>query len=280
MTEREGREGEGRTSGEESEAEPQKPYGEILEEEIRQGLTELERPAAGLIMSGLSAGLDIGFSVLLMAVMLTLTEGQILPVAEHILEANMYAVGFILVVLGRSELFTEHTTLAMFPVLDGRASLLSLGRLWGMVYVANLVGAAAFAALITLVGPGLGATSPEAYGDIAGGMLGHAWWVVVLSGLLAGWLMGLMSWLTAASRDTISQVFFVWLIATAIGLAGLHHCIVGSVEVLAGMFAGQGVTLSDYGDFLLWTTLGNVLGGVIFVAIVKYSHATQGESGA
>jgi formate/nitrite transporter FocA (FNT family) len=41
--------------------------------------------------------------------------------------------GFLFVILGRSELFTEHTTLAVLPVLDGRASLRQLGRLWGLI---------------------------------------------------------------------------------------------------------------------------------------------------
>ena len=81
----------------------------------------------------------------------------------------------------------------------------------------------------------------------------------------------------SAAKETIAQVFFVWLIATAIGLSHLHHCIVGTVEVLAGYFAGAGISLADFGHFLLWTTLGNAAGGVFFVALVKYSHAIRSE---
>jgi formate/nitrite transporter FocA (FNT family) len=96
--------------------------------------------------------------------------------------------------------------------------------------------------------------------------------VILLSGIMAGWLMGLLSWLVAAGRDTISQIVLVWMITTAIGLAHFHHAIAGSVEVLAGVFAGE-ATLGDYGHFLLWTTLGNLIGGPIFVAMIKYGHA-------
>ena len=74
-------------------------------------------------------------------------------------------------------------------------------------------------------------------------------------------------------RDTTSQIVVIWLIATVIGLCGLNHVVVGSIEVLAGLFAGQGVTVADYGRFLLWTTLGNALGGSFFVALIKFSHA-------
>ena len=65
----------------------------------------------------------------------------------------------------------------------------------------------------------------------------------------------------------------VRLVTAAIGLANLHHVILGTVAVLAGAFAGQGVGAEDFGRFLLWATLGNAPGGVVFVALVKYGLA-------
>jgi formate-nitrite transporter family protein len=256
---------------EEKGEEPQKSYETILEQEIAAGLTELERPAPALLLSGLSAGLDVSLSLLLMAVMKTLTQGQPRVVSE-ILVAMMYSAGFLFVVLGRSELFTEHTTLAVLPVLDGRASLAQLGRLWGLIYVANQTGAAACAAFLAFLGPRLGVIEKPVFGEIASGLVEHPGWVILLSGVLAGWLMGLLSWLVAASRDTISQIFIVALVTTAIGIAHLHHAVVGTAEVLAGVFSGQGATAADFGKFLLWATLGNILGGVFFVALIKFGH--------
>jgi formate-nitrite transporter family protein len=101
----------------------------------------------------------------------------------------------------------------------------------------------------------------------------HPWTVILLSGVLAGWLMGLLSWLVAASRDTISQVFMVWLVTFVIGLAHLHHSVAGSAEVLAGVFSGQGATAGDFLHFLSASTLGNAVGGIVFVAVIKYGHA-------
>lgn len=174
-------------------------------------------------------------------------------------------------ILGRTDLFTEYTTIAILPVLIGRTSVAALARLWSLVYSANLVGACIFAALTAVLGPALGVIEPQAFGQIAQNMIAHPWWVVLLSALLAGWLMGLLSWLIAAGRDTISQVFFVWLITFAIALAHLHHSITGSVDVLTAVFSGQGASLSDFGHFLLWTTLGNALGGVLFAVLIRYS---------
>jgi formate/nitrite transporter FocA (FNT family) len=252
---------------------PKKASRQILKHEIAEGVDALERPLVGLLVSGLSAGLDIGFSLFLMAVMITRAEGALPKPVVEMLVANMAAIGFIFVVLGRSELFTEQTTLAVLPVLDGRASLASLGRLWGVVYVANLAGAAIFAALATLIGPTMRVIDPKAFGQIAHRLTDHPAHAIFLSGLLAGWLMGLLSWLVAAGRDTISQIVLVWIVTAAIGFANLHHAVLGTVEVLAGAFSRQGIGPIDFGHFLLWTTLGNTVGGVVFVAFLKYGQA-------
>ncbi len=253
----------------------QKSYRKILAQEIATGVEELERSTSGLLLSGLSAGLDVGFSLFLMGVMMTLAGPTLPRPVVEILVACMYSVGFIFVILGRSELFTEHTTLAVLPVLGGRATVPQLLRLWGLIYVSNLAGATIFAAIAAWVGPALGVIEPWALGKIAHGLVDHPAPVVLASGVLAGWMMGLLSWLVTAARDTVSQLLFVWLITFAIGLSHLHHAIAGTVEVLAGLFSGQGITANAFALFLLLSTAGNILGGVIFVAILKFAHATQ-----
>jgi formate/nitrite transporter FocA (FNT family) len=104
-------------------------------------------------------------------------------------------------------------------------------------------------------------------------MLDHPGWVILLSAVLAGWLMGLLSWLVAASRDTISQIVIVWLVTVTIGFCHLHHSVVGTAEALAGIFSGSGVTFADFGRSLGLSTLGNALGGFFFVALIKWGHA-------
>ena len=247
----------------------------ILVDEISHGIAEYQRPMLGLLLSSLAAGLEIGFSVLLMAVVLTLTLGQLDHLLVELLLANMYSVGFILVIIGRSELFTEHTTLAVLPVLARRFSVLGLARVWAVVFAGNLIGCVIFTSLLVWITPAREVVEPAAFERIAEGLVHTSWWVTLLSAMLAGWLMGEMGWVVAASRDTISQIVCVWFIASAIGFAKLHHSIVGTVEVLAGVFVSDKLTLADYGHFILWTTLGNVLGGVVFVALIKYGHASR-----
>ena len=251
-------------------------YREILGLEIEEGLSQLQRSTLGLSLSGLSAGLDIGFGPFLMAVVFTMSSGAFSDPVTGLLVANAYAVGFIFVVLGRSELFTEHTTLAVVPVLNRQASVTDLARLWGIIYVSNLVGGTAFAALAVHLGPELATIDPVAFGEIAHGLVGYSWSTMFLSAMLAGWLMGLMTWLVAAGQNTISQAFFVWLVAIVIGLAHLPHSIAGSVEVLMGVFSQAELTVADFGHFLLWSTLGNVVGGSVFVGLLKYGHGVRG----
>lgn len=245
----------------------------ILEHQVEAGMRELSRPSRGLLLSGLSAGLDVAFGPMLMAVLLTLSAGAP-ELWRTLLAANAYAVGFIFVVLGRSELFTEHTTVATFPVLDRRATLRDLGRLWGLVYVSNLAGALVSGSLGAVILTSLGVVEPRAAHDMGRDMVEHPWWTIVVSAILAGWLMGLLSWMSRTTRATIGLIAVVWIVTVTIGLAKLHHCIAGTAEVaMAIVVPGGDVSVADLLHFLVWSTLGNVIGGSVFVALVKFGHA-------
>ncbi len=265
---------------EEPKEEPQKPYRQILLNELNTGLEEFKRPSLGLLLSSLSGGLDVSFSLLLMAAMRLHVSHDFSPATTSLLVANMYAIGFIFVVVGRSELFTEHTSRAMFPVISGYAGWGALARLWSLVYLGNIVGVVAFSALLAFAGPSLKAIDTAGFQAMAGPLADRSWWVTLVGAGLAGWLMGLLAWLVSACRDTISQITIVWIITTAIGLVGLPHAIVGTGEVLTGVLVGQGATWSQFFPFVIWTTIGNGIGGTIFVAGLKYSHSTRGSEAA
>lgn len=106
----------------------------------------------------------------------------------------------------------------------------------------------------------------------------HPGWVILLSGGLAGWLMGLLSWLVAASRDTVSQILFVWMIAGVIALGHLHHCISGTIEVMAATISPGIVGAADFAHFLGWTTAGNVAGSFMFAVLIHYSELITGQA--
>ncbi|QLG48653.1 formate/nitrite transporter family protein [Natrinema halophilum] len=248
----------------------------ILESAIESGQHEMERETEGLLLSGFSAGLDIGFGPLLMAVFLTLSTGGYGDLGTELLLASAYAVGFIFVIIARSELFTEHTTLAVMPVLDGRASLGGLARVWGLVWVSNIVGGVIFTVFVVTLMPNLGVASPEAFGTIANRLIDHDLQWLFVAGILAGWLMGLVAWLVTAAQETISRLVIIWLVTASIGLLHLPHSIAGNVEVLFGVFVSPSVSILHYAKFLLLATVGNAVGGGVFVALLKYGHVVRG----
>ncbi|WP_198665713.1 MULTISPECIES: formate/nitrite transporter family protein [Haloprofundus] len=253
----------------------QTPARDILETQIEEGLHEINRELDGLFLSGLSAGLDIGFGPLLMAVVLTLSAGSYGDLPTELLLASAYSIGFIFVVLGRSELFTEHTTLAVLPVIDGQASFTELGRLWAVILVSNVLGGLVFTAFVVNVIPSIGVARPESFITVAEKLIHHGNWGMFLSAILAGWLMGLLSWLVTAAQSTTSRLLIIWLVTAAIGLLHLPHSIAGNVEVLFGLFLGPEITVADYARFLVLATAGNAVGGSVFVALLKYGHVTR-----
>lgn len=254
----------------------QKTTRSVLDSLIDSAVHEMNRERSGLLLSGLSAGLDIGFGPLLMAVILTLAEGGFGELTTELLLASVYSIGFMFVILGRSELFTEHTTLAVIPVFDRQASIRQLARLWGLVYAANIVGGFLFTLLVILLMPGLGVVSPEAFETIALKLVSHDLHWLFIGGIFAGWLMGLLAWLVTAAQETISRLVLVLIVTGTIGLLHLPHSIAGNVEVLFGLFVSPAVSLFDYLAFLVLATIGNAFGGGVFVALLKYGHVIRG----
>jgi formate/nitrite transporter FocA (FNT family) len=106
------------------------------------------------------------------------------------------------------------------------------------------------------------------------GLTGHSHLVILGSAIAAGWMMGLVSWLVTAARDTVGQVFIILLVAGSISFLHLHHSIAGSVEVLMGVFIA-GVSLQEFLTFLAIATVGNAIGGIVLVAGLKFSHVTK-----
>ena len=130
-------------------AEHSSPRALVIHEVIRQeGEEELKRPVSALLWSGLAAGLSMGFSFLGLALMQSLLPDE--P-WRRLIASLGYSTGFVITVLGRQQLFTESTLTAVLPLLVRRdaATLLALLRFWAVVLVANLVGTAMFAALIS-----------------------------------------------------------------------------------------------------------------------------------
>lgn len=248
---------------------------QIIEEQMDESLSEYRKSKGSLFLSSVIAGLDLGFSLLVIGVLYTMFSDSTSDEIMQLIMAGAYPLGFIFVVLGRSTLFTEHTTLAVLPVLSGRETLRNLAIIWGIIYSGNLVGGYLIGGMLSWLGPHLGIISVHALEEIALHLMEVDGMLIMGSAILAGWLMGLLSWLVTSSQETISRIVIVVLITAVIGLGSLHHCIIGSTELFAGMLVSDKVTIGDYLTTQGWATLGNIIGGAFFVSILKFKMAQK-----
>ncbi len=255
-----------------------KSYESILAKQIEEGEKQIERTAQGLFFSSFSAGLDIGFGPLLMAVLTTLAAGMLDGFTMDLLHASAYTVGFVFVVLGRTDLFTELDVQAAFPVIDGRSSVTKLLRLWGLVIAGNLIGGVLFAFLAVQVGTAYGIVEPHAFAELATVYTERSTFDLFLGAIIAGWLMGLLAWLIAGARETFSVIFLVGLTTGSIALMHLPHSIAGNVEVFMGLLVDPAIGGMDYARFLAASIVGNALGGIVFVTLLKFGGEPRTSS--
>jgi formate/nitrite transporter FocA (FNT family) len=249
----------------------------IIHEIIRdEGEEMLERQTGALLWSGLAAGLSMGFSFLVEAAI----RGA-LPEARwcHLVESVGYSTGFAIVILGKQQLFTESTLSAVLPVLTRRTTdpALSCLRLWAYVFLSNIVGTWIFAALLAYGRPFEGDTA-AALASLAQAAIGQKFWPTALEGMLAGWLIALMAWLMPSGRG--ERLAIIVFVTTTVALLNLSHVIAGSAEAAYAVLA-HGAPLSAYlGAFLAPTLLGNIVGGVLLVAILNHAPLAPELEGA
>lgn len=250
---------------------------DVLATAIAEGLEQLNRPTFSLALSALAGGLILGFTAMAVAVVTVATAPLGEPMLQRLATALVYPLGFVLCLMSGTELYTEHTATAVYPVLDRQASLPSLLRLWAVVAAGNLVGAFASAGLLTLADPVIGARA--GYLAIGRHLVEPAAGHLLVSALLAGWLMALGAWLILATPPTVSQLATLYTVTFLIGLGDLHHSIAGAVEMFAALLAGDAFTPAQAARFLALALVGNLLGGSIFVALLNYGHIRHSRAG-
>lgn len=245
-----------------------------IHETVRQeGDHELQRSSSALAWSGLAAGLAMGFSLI--------AEGLL----HHALPKQSwsgaisnfgYSLGFVIVILGRQQLFTENTITVVIPFLHNKSwqRFVNLARVWGIVLTTNLIGGLAIALCLahtSLFDPPV----RESFLKIGKQALAPAAGTVLLRGVMAGWLIALLVWLLPAAQS--ARLWVIMLIAYVVGLAHLAHVIAGSVEVFYVAAAGE----RGWGEVLLGyvapALAGNIVGGVVLAALINHGqfHANR-----
>jgi formate/nitrite transporter FocA (FNT family) len=252
--------------------EPSRPSAHDIYDRVRQDAEdELSRPNSSLVFSGLFAGFTIGATPLAASLAAAaLSPGG----ATSFVAALVYPIGFIAVIVGRAQLFTENTLYPVVLSFHRRSAVVPTLRLWGIVFTTNLVGSVVFALLAVKSGVLDAPTSHEltATGSAAVASFSEVFWRAVI----AGWLLALIAWLVESTENAIAQVSVIWFLALIVGLGAFDHCVATTVEVAASWIQGT----SGFGDAVGWlatATLGNVLGGVLIVSLLNYGQVRAEE---
>ena len=249
---------------------------QILQEQMEASQHEYRRNNHSLFLSSTAAGLEIGFSFFLMAVLFTHFHTLVSPSLLHFIISMSYPVGFIMVIIGRTDLFTEHTTLAILPVLDGQQKVTDLGRVWLLIYAGNMLGAMLFSLLFIRFAALSQNIDTQAFTYYSDKMLADDNTGLLLGSIFAGWLMGLLGWVVASASDTIGRIAVIALITFVIGLGGLAHCVAGAVASFCAWLGGDhSISFAEVLRFLGLATLGNTIGGSVFVGMLKYGYISN-----
>jgi formate/nitrite transporter FocA (FNT family) len=241
---------------------------DIFQQVALNAKTELKRTTTSLAISGFAGGIFMGLSGLGSALVLGLFGAS--PMT-HFVASMFYPIGFIVVIIGRAQLFTENTLYPVALVLSEKRELWNTLRLWCTVLPANVCGALAFAALAArtsalpvatkeaLVQLGLTAahTSPSA---------------IFWSGVTAGWIIATAAWLVSGSHSITGSVMILWILTFVVGLGNFAHCIATSGEILSAVLVHQLPAIS-YLHWLWIAVAGNVCGGVFMVTLLEYGQA-------
>ena len=248
---------------------------QIYRETQREGRRRLSRPPLELAATALVGGFDVAFGVAAFA----LTEQAVHGNASRLAGAVAFGIGFVFIVVGRSELFTENFLIPVAGLERGRlGSWVKLGELWAVALVLNILGGTLLAVILTTHGV-LPAGTNRPLVTLAEHIGGYSTLTAFVSALVAGALMTLMTWFVEGAADSLGvRIVMAWITGALILLGTFNHAIVSTLELVFGMRYGAGVDVSQLLANLGLAVLGNLLGGLFFVTFVRSIQAAEGAT--
>jgi formate/nitrite transporter FocA (FNT family) len=240
---------------------------EIFEQVSRNAHRELKRSSISLAVAGVVGGLTMGLTGLSVSAMTAQLGGG--KIAETI-GLLFYPLGFLAVILGRGQLFTENTLYPVALIMSERRHVWNTVRLWSIVLPTNLAGALGFAFLAVrtraldegmihaLAQLGVAAASPS---------VRHIYW----SGVIGGWIIAFVAWLVSGSHSITGSFAVIWIFTFIVGLGHFAHCIATSGEIMSAVLA-HALPWHAYLRWIVPAVLGNVTGGVVLVTLLEYGQ--------
>ncbi|CAO4152658.1 formate/nitrite transporter family protein [Methylorubrum extorquens] len=245
----------------------------VVHEIVRkEGEDELQRPSASLFWSGLAAGVTIMTSVIAEGAIRNKLPADV-PWRELVSDIG-YSLGFLMVILGRMQLFTEQTIVSVLPLAADPTwrKLGKIARLWSIVFVANMLGACAAAALNVFCGL-MGRELLASMVEVSSTLLHKTPSEILLQGIPAGFLIASVAWIRAAANG---DDFWIILVLTyAIALGDFTHVIAGAAETFLLLFSGKLELGRAFAGIIVPSLIGNILGGTGLFALLAHAQVRQ-----
>ena len=226
---------------------------------VEEGAERLARSWMTILITGTFGGLEIGLGV--MAFLAVLHETQ-----SHLLAGLAFGIGFIALLLAKSELFTEGFLVPITAVAAKEASFGQLMKLWGGTLVMNLAGGWLFMLMVVQAFP---QWKPE-LADAALHFVeaGFTWQSICLA-VLAGSTITLMTRMQQGTDSDTAKI--VAAMAGGFLLAGLQlfHSILDSLLIFGAIHAGVAVSYADWFGWFGYTLVFNMLGGLLLVTALR-----------
>ena len=250
---------------------------DIYEQVANNARQELGRSSVSLAISAFAGGIFMGLSALGNAIGLAVLtpEGGEPTAMAHMIAKLFYPLGFIAVILGRSQLFTENTLYPVALVLAEKKHFWKTLKLWAVVLPFNVLGALAFATIAVRT-TALSAAGSHFLVQLGVEATQHPSATVFWSGVMGGWIIATVAWLVSGSHSITGSTLLIWLLTLIVGLANFAHCIASSGEVFAAILAGK-VPWMGFPQWFGPAVAGNVCGGVGMVTLLEYGQVVVGK---
>jgi formate/nitrite transporter FocA (FNT family) len=252
---------------------------EIYERTRKEGKRRLARPVLELAATALVGGFDVAFGVVAFGLAAGAAAVHFGHDAGRLAGSLAFGVGFVFVVVGRSELFTENF-LVPIAGLDrrNRGSWLKLGELWLAALVLNLAGGVLLTLFLTSHGV-LRRQAQTALVDVADHIARYDAVTAFLSAIVAGALMTLLTWFVEGAADSmVVRIVMAWAVGALIALGSFNHSIVSTIELVAGNRYGADVGIGQVFGNLGLAVAGNLVGGLGLVTFARFAQAVSGAS--
>lgn len=245
------------------------------------GVAKANSPWVSLFVLGILAGAYIGFGGLFSAsVTFDLPAGLGLGL-KKLIGGAAFSIGLMLVVIAGAELYTGNS-LMVSSVMIGEVTWRRVLAKWSVVYAANLAGSLLLALLFYFSGlwKAGGGLLGETAVKVAHAKVNLGFMEAFVRAVGCNWMVCLAVWMALASRQVIGKIFAIFFPIMGFVAIGFEHCVANMYFIPVGIFLNQWAGVAPSGldlssltwtafwiDNLLPVTLGNTIGGVVFVGL-------------